>query len=382
MYYNACLFISYFNGSPPLPFSAKNFNKQQPLLLISLVTAHEFGHNFGSLHDPESAGPCSPVDDNGGKFLMFAASVDGSLSNNNQFSSCSVEDIVSVLESPTKTCFIVEQQGFCGDSIVDSAGNDGLPGTADDEECDAGRATACCTDTCKLTPLSTCADTNSICCNNCNFDPNLECFTAFKEDRLCRKTVRCGDNQNVDADVCPAHEQKRPGASCTSLGECLVEEVKGSRCRPFCERFSAELCDCPNDGDACKFCCIHSNSTSATPFCQRNFVYITLFNSDTMLNETTCFHEDLIGTSSVNASSSRSTPHTPFQPQGNEEAACRRHQRPTLFLEKARFALVEGAINLESAMQTMDTRTWLISFQQSLRSKLSHGCASILLGSL
>lgn len=46
-----------------------------------LVTAHEFGHNWGSEHDPDIA-ECSPSASQGGSFLMYTYSVSGYDVNN------------------------------------------------------------------------------------------------------------------------------------------------------------------------------------------------------------------------------------------------------------------------------------------------------------
>lgn len=46
-----------------------------------LVTAHEFGHNWGSEHDPDIP-ECSPGASQGGSFLMYTYSVSGYDVNN------------------------------------------------------------------------------------------------------------------------------------------------------------------------------------------------------------------------------------------------------------------------------------------------------------
>lgn len=46
-----------------------------------LVTAHEFGHNWGSEHDPDIT-ECSPTASQGGSFLMYTYSVSGYDINN------------------------------------------------------------------------------------------------------------------------------------------------------------------------------------------------------------------------------------------------------------------------------------------------------------
>ena len=46
-----------------------------------LVTAHEFGHNWGSEHDPDNP-ECSPSASKGGSYLMYTYSVSGYDLNN------------------------------------------------------------------------------------------------------------------------------------------------------------------------------------------------------------------------------------------------------------------------------------------------------------
>lgn len=46
-----------------------------------LVTAHEFGHNWGSEHDPDIP-ECSPAASHGGSYLMYTYSVSGYDVNN------------------------------------------------------------------------------------------------------------------------------------------------------------------------------------------------------------------------------------------------------------------------------------------------------------
>ena len=46
-----------------------------------LVTAHEFGHNWGSEHDPDIT-ECSPSASQGGSYLMYTYSVSGYDVNN------------------------------------------------------------------------------------------------------------------------------------------------------------------------------------------------------------------------------------------------------------------------------------------------------------
>ena len=59
------------------------------------MTAHEFGHNWGSEHDPDSS-ECSPSASQGGSYLMYTYSVSGYDVNNKKFSPCSLRFIRKV----------------------------------------------------------------------------------------------------------------------------------------------------------------------------------------------------------------------------------------------------------------------------------------------
>ena len=51
------------------------------ILNLILITACPSGHNFGSEHDPETT-ECAPAESDGGKFIMYPASVSGQWRNN------------------------------------------------------------------------------------------------------------------------------------------------------------------------------------------------------------------------------------------------------------------------------------------------------------
>ena len=122
-----------------------------------LVTAHEFGHNWGSEHDPDSS-ECSPSASQGGSYLMYTYSVSGYDVNNKKFSPCSLRFIRKVLLAKSSRCFTEPEESFCGNLRVEG-----------DEECDAGLlgsedTDACCDENCKLRPNAKCSDKNSPCC--------------------------------------------------------------------------------------------------------------------------------------------------------------------------------------------------------------------------
>ncbi|CAB4064451.1 ADAM17 [Lepeophtheirus salmonis] len=78
-----------------------------------LVTAHEFGHNWGSEHDPDIK-ECSPSASHGGSYLMYTYSVSGYDVNNKKFSPCSLRFIRKVLLAKSGRCFTEPEESFCG----------------------------------------------------------------------------------------------------------------------------------------------------------------------------------------------------------------------------------------------------------------------------
>lgn len=133
------------------------------------MTAHEFGHNWGSEHDPDIP-ECSPSASQGGSYLMYTYSVSGYDVNNKvgknweffdhlyiklsnipqKFSPCSLRSIRKVLQAKSGKCFSEPEESFCGNLRVEG-----------DEECDAGLLGTedndqCCDKDCKLRPRAVC----------------------------------------------------------------------------------------------------------------------------------------------------------------------------------------------------------------------------------
>ncbi|CAL4171653.1 unnamed protein product, partial [Meganyctiphanes norvegica] len=75
-------------------FSSSRSNYRQHVISreADLVTAHEFGHNWGSEHDPDKS-ECSPSASQGGPHIMYTYSVSGYDINNKLFSPCSLRSI-------------------------------------------------------------------------------------------------------------------------------------------------------------------------------------------------------------------------------------------------------------------------------------------------
>lgn len=72
-----------------------------------LVTAHEFGHNWGSEHDPDIP-ECSPSASQGGSYLMYTYSVSGYDVNNkvsdDQLLAMYVQKVLEMELAMTKKC--------------------------------------------------------------------------------------------------------------------------------------------------------------------------------------------------------------------------------------------------------------------------------------
>uniref|UniRef100_A0A1I8HA77 Disintegrin domain-containing protein n=1 Tax=Macrostomum lignano TaxID=282301 RepID=A0A1I8HA77_9PLAT len=129
-----------------------------------LVTAHEFGHNMGSMHDPLGDLKCSP-------------------------------DPAHVM---------------CGNYRLD-------PG----EECDAGiSGDHCCHGNCKFKPGAVCSDANWPCCSNCKVASKGTICLPESPLRPCRGPSRCTGSR-VD---CPSPSPLAPdGSVCNSgIGKCLT----------------------------------------------------------------------------------------------------------------------------------------------------------------
>ncbi|XP_073993289.1 ADAM 17-like protease Tace isoform X2 [Rhodnius prolixus] len=205
-----------------------------------LVTAHEFGHNWGSEHDPDIA-ECSPSASQGGSYLMYTYSVSGYDVNNKRFSPCSLRSIRKVLQAKSGRCFSEPEESFCGNLRVEG-----------DEECDAGLLgtednDACCDKVCKLrrNQGAVCSDKNSPCCQNCRYLPaGNKCRDA--QYATCEQESRCSGK----GAECPKSAPMTDGTTCLEKGKCRM-----GKCIPYCETQNLLSCMCDTSGDACKRCC-------------------------------------------------------------------------------------------------------------------------------
>ena len=231
--------------------SSKNkYNKSILTQEAQLVTAHEFGHNWGSQHDPETK-ECSPGSRNGGKFIMYTYSVSGYEPNNDMFSPCSALSIGSVLQAKSSSCFTERNSVFCGNYKVES-----------DEQCDTGGVgDACCTKQCRFKTGAECSDANDDCCQGCKFSPStVICSGVQGNTLLCEGSANCTGN----SPTCGSPKPKDDGVECFDHGKC-----RNGKCRPFCESVKGQdlmTCICDEIEDSCKFCCKSSPNGTCSPY--------------------------------------------------------------------------------------------------------------------
>ncbi|KAJ0175172.1 hypothetical protein K1T71_009313 [Dendrolimus kikuchii] len=215
-----------------------------------LVTAHEFGHNWGSEHDPDVA-ECSPAASQGGSYLMYTYSVSGYDVNNKRFSPCSLRSIRKVLQAKSGRCFSEPEESFCGNLRVEGG-----------EECDAGLLGTedndmCCDKNCKLRKNqgAVCSDKNSPCCSGCVFaPPGVVCREAAHS--ACEGEATC-NGASADCPKAPAIADEH---ECAERGRC-----RNGTCVPYCETQGMHSCMCDIVADACKRCCRKSLNKTCFP---------------------------------------------------------------------------------------------------------------------
>uniref|UniRef100_A0A0M3KI71 ADAM 17-like protease (inferred by orthology to a D. melanogaster protein) n=1 Tax=Anisakis simplex TaxID=6269 RepID=A0A0M3KI71_ANISI len=146
-----------------------------------LVTAHEFGHNWGAVHDDFSS-ECSPSYSQGGSFIMHTFAVSGYDANNN----------------------------FMALDI-------------------------CCTSNCRFRADAQCSPKNVPCCSNeCHFLPATH-LCLHENPMQCKHSSYCTGKSGE----CPQPQPIEDGRECVEEGECL-----NGRCLTFCERPSINKKPC------------------------------------------------------------------------------------------------------------------------------------------
>ncbi|KAI5723823.1 hypothetical protein M8J76_011400 [Diaphorina citri] len=216
-----------------------NYNSRVPPKVSQLTLAHEIGHNFGSPHDYPSE--CRPGGLNG-NYIMFASATSGDRPNNSKFSSCSVNNISSVLDamyiSKKRNCFKSSEGAFCGNKIVE-AGEECDCGY-DDEECENDR---CCypremkqedlrlnasAKGCARKAYTECSPSQGPCCysDTCRFVPP-------SERHECRGEAECSWSSTCSgkSPECPPPPPKANKTRCNEGTQlCINGECTGSIC--------------------------------------------------------------------------------------------------------------------------------------------------------
>ncbi|KAI0243260.1 ADAM 17-like protease [Lamellibrachia satsuma] len=214
-----------------------------------LCAATEFGHNWGSEHDPDTK-ECSPNSGSGGKYIMYTYSVSGYDPNNKVFSPCSKRAMGAVLASKSSICFKEKLGKFCGNSLLEEG-----------EECDGGDTMQdgrdnCCNKDCTLKATAVCSDVNQPCCDICQF-ASVDTICQQPNDNTCEGSAKCTGHSAV----CPAPPAADDYSSCQDSGTCI-----SGKCVPFCEVNGQISCACDKLEMSCKLCCRENNTSECIPY--------------------------------------------------------------------------------------------------------------------
>ncbi|KAJ7339636.1 Disintegrin and metalloproteinase domain-containing protein 10 [Desmophyllum pertusum] len=170
-----------------------NYGSRVPRKASVITVTHEFGHSFGSEHDPDTA-ECSPGGQ-AGNFVMYSRASDGNEPNNFLFSPCSKHRMSPIISMKGTQCFIAHNNGsYCGNKIVEEG-----------EDCDCGRPEECpAVDKCCV------ARNDAIKVPGCTVRPGNQC--SYVAGTCC--TEECTFIPESQAHVCQAETECSLESTC------------------------------------------------------------------------------------------------------------------------------------------------------------------------
>lgn len=181
---------------------------------------------------------------------MYPYSVSGDDSNNDKFSSCSINYISRVLSTKIGCLSGSVAESLCGNGRIDQG-----------EQCDGGYLgkfglDECCNQDCTLNSFKSavCTPANYGCCSSsCQIQSaNVFCNGAEK----CKQTSSC-DGTSLS---CPVGANKPHGTVCPG-GFC-----NAGNCQPFCEFAGLTSCACSDLANSCRRCCFSSVAGTCSPY--------------------------------------------------------------------------------------------------------------------
>ena len=229
--------------------------------------AHEFGHNFGAVHDCDSSlcstqstpntESCCPLSgstcDTNGRYLMYPSE---SSSVNGSFSPCTIGNICSSIgtKNVNTQCLTsnkdvqLADEAECGNGIVEAG-----------EDCDCGGPSGCagnaCCDpnTCKFVSGAVCDDATAACCKSCQFAaPNVICQPSTEP--ICSPSLfctgnssRCPDQSTSATDGTACGNSSNSGLACAS-GMCTSRNDQ-------CFRFNSNSTGACAPDSVCQVAC-------------------------------------------------------------------------------------------------------------------------------
>ncbi|CAF0862507.1 unnamed protein product [Didymodactylos carnosus] len=201
-----------------------------------LTFFHELSHSLGALHDDSFKGrekECLPTEKEGGSYIMFSKSNDGTQVNNRFYSNCSLDSMSSYLETldiNNPTCLslsVTPTQSICGNGLYEKG-----------EICDEGeKGGRCCTHQCQLRPLATCSPSQGSCCSavTCTFTASGLICTPETD---CKSAIQC----NGTTSLCPSVSEQFYKPSSTKCAQDTLFCSNGSCALSICLSLQLESC--------------------------------------------------------------------------------------------------------------------------------------------